>query len=51
MVQSCALSEEAIVVWIEFPEPEAREGSDVISMGISNSVATSDERAIGEDGS
>jgi hypothetical protein len=50
LVQGCALSEKTIVAWVEFPEPKAREGGDVIGIdvGISKRIATSDERAIGE---
>jgi transposase len=51
LVQGCALSEKTIVVWVEFPEPKAREGADVIGIdvGIRKLIATSDEQAIGED--
>jgi transposase len=51
LVQGCALSEKTIVVRVEFPEPKAREGADVIGIdvGIRKLIATSDEQAIGED--
>ena len=47
LVQGWALSEKAIVVWVEFPEPQARESGDVIGIdvGISKLMATSDEQA------
>jgi len=50
LVQGCALSENAIVVWVEFPKPQARESGDVIGVdvGISKLLATSEEQAIGE---
>ena len=50
LVQGCALSEKAIVVWVEFPKPQAREGGDVIGVdvGIGKLLATSEEQAIGE---
>jgi transposase len=49
LVQGCALSEKAIVVWVEFPEPQARESGDVIGIdvGISKLIATSEAQAIG----
>ena len=42
---------EAIVVWVEFPAPQARERGAVIGIdvGISKLIATSDEQAIGKD--
>jgi IS605 OrfB family transposase len=45
------LSQKAIVVWVEFPRPQARDSGDVIGIdvGIGRLLATSDERAIGED--
>lgn len=48
-VQGCALSEKAIGVWVEFPQPQARESGDVIGIdvGISKLIATSEEQAIG----
>jgi hypothetical protein len=51
MVQGCAWSEKAIVIWVEFPQPQAREGGDVIGIdvGINKLIATSDARAIGQD--
>jgi putative transposase len=51
LVQGCALSEKAMAVWVEFPEPQARESGDVIGIdvGISKLIATSDEQAIGKD--
>jgi hypothetical protein len=51
LVQGCALSEKAIVVSVEFPEPQARERDDVIGIdvGISKLLATSEGQAIGED--
>ena len=51
LVQGCALSEKAVVVWVEVPEPPAREGGDVIGVdvGISKLLATSEGEAIGED--
>jgi hypothetical protein len=51
LVQGCALSEKTIVVRVEFPEPKAREGADVIGIdvGIRKLIATSDEQAVGED--
>jgi hypothetical protein len=48
LVQGCALSEKALVVWVEFPKPPARESGDVIGVGISKLLATSEEQAIGE---
>jgi putative transposase len=50
LVQGCALSEKAIVVWVEFPKPQAREGGDVIGVdvGIGKLLATSEGPAIGE---
>jgi len=44
LVQACALLEKAIVVWVEFPEPQAREGGDVIGVdiGINKLLATSE---------
>ena len=49
LVQGGALSEKAIVVWVEFPEPQARERGDVIGVdvGIGKLIASSDEQAIG----
>jgi len=49
IVQGCALSEKAIVVWVEFPKPEARESGDVIGIdvGIAKLIATSEDKAIG----
>ena len=51
IVQGCALAEKAIVIWVEFPKPEARESGDVIGIdvGIAKLIATSEEKAIGED--
>ena len=51
IVQSCALSEKGIVVWVEFPKPEVRESGDVIGIdvGIAKLIATSEEKAIGTD--
>ena len=51
LVQGCALSENSIIVWVEFPEPPARESGDVIGidMGINKLIATSEEQAIGRD--
>ena len=51
LVQGGALSEKAIVVWVEFPEPQARERGDGIGVdvGIGKLMATSDEQAIGKD--
>jgi hypothetical protein len=51
LVQGCALSEKAIIVWVEFPEPQVREHGDVIGIdvGISKLIATSEEQTIGED--
>ena len=51
LVQACALSEKAIVVWVEFPEPQTREGGDVIGVdiGINKLLATSEGQVIGED--
>jgi hypothetical protein len=51
LVQGCALSEKAIVVWVEFPEPKVRESGDVIGIdvGIRKLIATSEEQAIGKD--
>ena len=51
IVQSCALSEKAIVVWVEFPKPEARQDGDVIGVdvGIAKLIATSEGVAIGKD--
>jgi transposase len=50
LVQGCALSEKALVVWVEFPKSPARESGDVIGVdvGISKLLATSEEQAIGE---
>ena len=49
LVQGCVLSQTAIVVWVEFPEPQARESGDVIGIdvGISKLIATSEEQTIG----
>ena len=51
LVDGCALSEQSIVVWVELPEPRAREGGDVIGIdvGINKLIATSEEQAIGKD--
>lgn len=51
LIQGCALSEKAIVVWVEFPEPEARKDGDVIGVdvGINKLIATSDGKFIGKD--
>ena len=51
LVQGCALSENSIIVWVEFPEPPARKSGDVIGidMGINKLIATSEEQAIGRD--
>jgi hypothetical protein len=51
LFQGCALSEKAIVVWVEFPEPEARKDNDVIAVdvGINKLIATSDGKFIGKD--
>jgi hypothetical protein len=32
LVQGCALSEKALVVWVELPEPQAHESGDVIGV-------------------
>jgi hypothetical protein len=49
IVQGCALSEKALVIWIECDEPEKRESGDVlgIDVGINKLIATSEEKAIG----
>jgi len=51
LVQGCALSEKAIILWVEFPKPAVREGGDVIGVdvGINKLLATSEGQAIGED--
>jgi len=51
IVQGCALSKKSIVVWIEFPKPEARDRGDVIGIdvGITKLIATSEGQLIGRD--
>jgi len=51
IVQGCALSEKAVVVWVEFPKPPARESGDIIGIdvGISKLIATSEGETIGTD--
>jgi putative transposase len=51
IVQGCALSEKAIVIWIEFLEPELRETGDIvgIDVGIHKLIVTSDGQIKGND--
>jgi hypothetical protein len=49
IVQGCALSEKALVLWIECAEPEKRKSGDVIGIdvGMNKLIASSEEKAIG----
>jgi hypothetical protein len=49
--KACALSEKAIIVFVEFPEPEIRENADIlgIDIGINKLITTSDRQFIGTD--
>ena len=51
IIQGCALSEKALVIWIEFPEPPKRQTGDIIGIdvGINKLLVTSENEIIGDD--
>ena len=51
VIQGCALSEKALVIWIEFPEPPKRQTGDIIGIdvGINKLLVTSENEIIGDD--